>query len=751
MSSTRTRLLLIDDDVHVRRSIRAYFEDMEYDILEAGTGRQGLDLFRKEHPDVVLLDLRMPEMGGLQLLSMFREIDPEIPVIIVSGTGVMQDAISALRLGATDFVTKPIMDFTLLGHCVDHALEGARLKRENKRYREQLEKLVQERTSELEEARRSLEDHNLFLETLLESLPTPVYYKDTKGRYLGCNQRFREFTGLPRDQIVGRKAEDVLPLELCTVIRRQEEQEQATAEDNPGVLRRIHSFDVHVHIQDGEPLDLHMSLGPYRDAHGNPQGVVGVLFDVSEQKRAERLLEKQAFEDALTGLPNRAFFMNRLDAAFQTMLRDTENTFSVLYLDIDRFKVVVDSQGHYVGDQLLIQIADRLRESARPSETLARLGGDEFAVLVDSSSKEAAAHDGLRVARRLLRVFREPFRFEDHEYFLSASAGIVTASTDYTSPEEILRDADIAMYRAKQDSHVNFRVYDQAMHDEARRVLTLETEMRRALKSEKQAREMGFTVYYQPIVRIVDGYLMGFEALARWIHPEQGFIGPDIFIPMAEETGAIHDLGRLVLNQSLTDLGRWIGLGCCKDEPEEKDIFVSVNISGKQAMRTLFPGEVSSALSSSGLPASNLKLEITESVLMEDMATMGAILSGLKALGVAMCLDDFGTGYSSLAHLHRFPLDVIKIDRAFVNRLSANGAVDEKAKSMVDAILAMSNSLGLDVVAEGIETEGQAALLDSMGCRYAQGYHYARPMPATDIFSQLQRHGRNWSRQTAST
>lgn len=748
MSSEQSTLLLIDDDIHVRRSIRAYFEDMEFGVLEAETGKQGLGIFREESPDVVLLDLRMPEMGGLQLLSMFREIDPETPVIIVSGTGVMQDAISALRLGATDFVTKPIMDLSLLGHCVDHALEGARLRRENKRYREELEKIVQERTSQLEEARKRLEDHNVFLETLLESLPTPVYYKDTQGRYLGCNERFREFTGLPNEQIVGQKAQDVLAPELVKVIGRQEEKGQLLENGSVAAPRATHSFDVHVHIQGGEPLDLHLSLGPYRDAQGNPQGVVGVLFDVSEQKRAERLLEKQAFEDPLTGLANRALFMNRLDTAYQMMLRDPENTFSVLYLDIDRFKVVVDSQGHYVGDQLLIQIADRLNESVRVSETLARLGGDEFAVLVDKTSAEAATHDGLRVARRLLRVFREPFHYEDHEYFLSASAGIVTASADYTTPEEILRDADIAMYRAKQDSHVNFRVYDQAMHDEARRVLTLETEMRRALKGEKQAREMGFTVYYQPIVRISDGFLMGFEALARWIHPEKGFIGPDIFIPMAEETGAIHDLGRLILNQSLNDLGGWISLGCCKDNPAEQDIFVSVNISGKQAMRTLFPGEVSSALSSSGLPASNLKLEITESVLMEDMATMGVILSGLKTLGVAMCLDDFGTGYSSLAHLHRFPLDVIKIDRAFVNRLSANGTVDERAKSMVDAILSMSKSLGLDVVAEGIEDEQQASLLDTMGCRYAQGYYYARPMPATEIFSNLQKRGRNWSVQT---
>lgn len=743
MSTEPATLLLIDDDVHVRRSMRAYFEDMEHEVLEAENGKQGLQLFQENEPDIVLLDLRMPEMGGLQLLSMFREINPAVPVIIVSGTGVMQDVISALRLGASDFVTKPIIDLSLLGHCVDHALEGARLRRENKLYREELERLVEERTAELEEVHARLKDHTAFLETLLESLPTPVYYRDIKGRYLGCNERFRELVGVDKKEIIGRTFEELLPQSAVLVVNMSESEEGVTIGD--GTDGRC-SYDVNVKLGNGEILDMFLTLGPFRDAQGVAQGAVGVLFDMTEQKRVERLLEKQAFEDPLTGLANRALFMNRLEAACNKMHRNEGYSFSMLYLDIDRFKVVVDSQGHYVGDQLLKQIAERLQGCVRSSESLARFGGDEFAILVEKTrNEEASARDGLRVARRLLREFREPFILEEHEYYLNASVGIVAATAEYESAEEIMRDADIAMYRAKHDSHGHFRVYDQAMHNEARQVLTLETEMRRALTTEKNAREMGFTVYYQPIVRISDGLLTGFEALARWIHPENGFIGPDVFIAMAEETGAIHDLGRFILHQALHDLSGWLGMGCCKDMPEERDIFVGVNISGKQAMRTLFPGEVSGALSTSGLKASNLKLEVTESVLMEDMTTMGVILSGIKALGIELCLDDFGTGYSSLAHLHRFPMDVIKIDRAFVSRLSANGSVDMRAKSMVDAILAMGKSLGLSVVAEGIEDIKQARILAKMGCRYAQGYYYAKPLPAAEVFAHLQQHGRDWS------
>lgn len=743
MSTEPATLLLIDDDVHVRRSMRAYFEDMEHEVLEAENGKQGLKLFQESEPDIVLLDLRMPEMGGLQLLSMFREMNPAIPVIIVSGTGVMQDAISALRLGASDFVTKPIIDLSLLGHCVDHALEGARLRRENKLYREELERLVEERTVELEEVHARLKDHTAFLETLLDSLPTPVYYRDREGSFLGCNQRFREFAGLGDKDIVGMKSEELMPRELLSIVRRYDEQEGAGIGN--GTEGRC-SYDINVQRGDDESMDLHVTLGPFQDAQGVIQGAVGVLFDMTEQKRAERLLEKQAFEDPLTGLANRALFMNRLEAACRKMHREEGYSFSVLFLDIDRFKVVVDSQGHYVGDQLLKQIAERLHGCVRSSESLARFGGDEFAILVEKTrDEEASARDGLRVARRLLREFREPFRLEEHEYYLNASVGIVAATAEYASAEDIMRDADIAMYRAKHDSHGHVRVYDQAMHNEARQVLTLETEMRRALTTEKNAREMGFTVYYQPIVRISDGLLTGFEALARWIHKESGFIGPDVFIAMAEETGTIHDLGRFILHQSLRDLAGWIDLGCCQDAPEERDIFVSVNISGKQAMRTLFPGEVSGALSTSGLKPTNLKLEVTESVLMEDMTTVGVILSGIKALGIDLCLDDFGTGYSSLAHLHRFPMDVIKIDRAFVSRLSSNGSVDMRAKSMVDAILAMGKSLGLSVVAEGIENIKQARILSKMGCHFAQGYYYAKPLPATDVLAHLQQHGRDWS------
>lgn len=432
--------------------------------------------------------------------------------------------------------------------------------------------------------------------------------------------------------------------------------------------------------------------------------------EVIERRQVEEQLLHNAFHDGLTNLANRALFMDHLKLALGRVQRHESYQFAVLFLDLDRFKVVNDTLGHTVGDSLLIEIARRLEAGVRPGDTVSRLGGDEFTVLLDGMCDcgEAKA-----VAERLQNQLAAPFNLDEHEVFITVSIGVAMGATGYQRPEDILRDADTAMYRAKQLGKARYEMFDQAMHTRAMDRLGLERDLRRVIERKE------LFLQYQPIVSLGTGSLCGFEALVRWRHPERGIIPPADFIPIAEETGVIIQLGRWVLEEACRQMSRWQKLSL-QDEPLQ----ISVNLSCKQFLQPDLLEQIQEVLRETGLDPRSLKLEITETVVMENIEMATRTLEQLQSLGVELSIDDFGTGYSSLSYLQRFPVNTLKIDRSFVSRITESAGTAE----IVRTIMHLGQNLGMNVIAEGVETEQQSAQLKALGCEFGQGYHFSRPM-----------------------
>jgi diguanylate cyclase (GGDEF)-like protein/PAS domain S-box-containing protein len=457
------------------------------------------------------------------------------------------------------------------------------------------------------------------------------------------------------------------------------------------------------------------------EANGAPGRIAGSLTDMTDRKVAEEQLLHNAFYDGLTGLPNRALFMDRLGRAIGRARRHTDYMFAVLFLDLDRFKVVNDSLGHVIGDQLLITVARRLESCLRPGDTAARLGGDEFTLLLDDIHDE---EDATRVADRFQAELAKPFSVSGHEVFPGASIGIAISGnkgtmTRYERPDDLLRDADTAMYSAKATGRGRHEIFDEGMHTRAVDLLKLETDFRRALE------HRDFYVYYQPIVSLKTGRIAGFEALARWQHPERGIVPPGEFIALAEETGLIIQLDHTILNQACRQLCSWQDeYKAATTAASTPSLVLSANLSSRHFSQPNLPAQIKQILDASGFPAEHVRLEITESVILENIESAARLLNQLKELGVQLALDDFGTGYSSLSYLHRLPLDVLKIDRSFVTRMDGK----EENSEIVRAIITLARNMKMTVIAEGVETEEQLQQLAELDCDFGQGFYFGRPL-----------------------
>jgi len=572
-----------------------------------------------------------------------------------------------------------------------------RSKEELRKVNEELESRVRERTAQL---RRS---ENLY-RTIFENTGAATVIVDKQMTVCLANSVFVALSGYAREEIENRKTWMEFIDEKSHRRLMSDGLLPTAASGGAPVARNFECFFIDRQQARREILITFAAIP-------DSQRWVASLTDISELKDAERQIRHQAFHDALTNLPNRTLFMEHLAMAMKRSRRRDNYLFAVLYMDIDRFKLVNDGLGHGVGDRLLVAFGHKMRESLRDIDILARFGGDEFVILLEDIDEPDYA---LLVADRLQDALKVPFEIDGNIVFAPASFGIVLNTKDYDKAETIIRDADAAMYHAKEQGRARFKVFDKKLHEKALHHLQMETDLRRAMERRE------FEVHYQPIVSLDRVQVIGFEALIRWNHPQHGMIYPDSFIPIAEETGLIIPIGRWVLQESCNSLRQW------QDRLESSlPLFMSVNISSKQFLRPTIVSEIQEALGHSGLKPEQLKLEITETALMDDAEETVKIVRRLKDFGIQIVIDDFGTGYSSMSYLQRLPIDTLKVDRSFISLIKDH---PDENRSIVETIISLAHRLDLNVVAEGVETEEQHQVLAGMNCQLAQGFFFARPL-----------------------
>lgn len=570
---------------------------------------------------------------------------------------------------------------------------------------EQYANILEERSSALRESEQRFR-------SAFDYAPIGIALVSPSGDWLKVNRALSSILGYTEKEFLATNFQSFLFREdLGTTLVKIHELSAGKSVSSQMEQRYIH--------KSGRTVWTSWSVSADTDVHSQHSNLIFQIQDITEKKEAEQKLKHEATHDELTGLPNRSFFMTRLARALTRSRDDRSSSVSVLFIDLDRFKNVNDSLGHLVGDRLLISISDRLRDCLRPGDMVARLGGDEFTILVEGSYDD---EEVTGIAERIQRKFADPFDLQGHEIYSSASIGILHASPMHFTAEDMMRDADTAMYQAKRAGKACHAVFDEAMHAAARETLQLETDLRKAVEHKE------LSVYYQPIFSIATGRIESIEALARWYHPTLGFLPPKRFVPLAEEIGLIDNLGEHILRTACLQLGPLI-----RSESRLSDVRLSVNLSCRQFANPNLVETIKTVLHQTAFPAASLKLEITETVFFEHQEKAIDMLHELRGLGIDIDIDDFGTGYSNLSYLVRIPISTLKIDRSFIEPITAEGTNTE----IVKTILALASNLGLQVVAEGVETHAQLDALRKLDCQGAQGFLLARPMNLADLSTLL--------------
>ena len=702
MSINEQKILVVDDDPVVLKSLKDLLAIRGFNPNTAIGGQEAICQLDQNEYDLVLLDLHMPYVSGHDVMDYINSNKIDTSVIIVSGETSFEAAKNACTQGAYDFLRKPYATDELI-ITITNALKEKRLKKQNL--------FMQQQLSESERLHRYI----------VNTSPDIIYILDQDGHFTFINERIESLLGFSKEEIVGKH---------YSFLVHHDDMEQAKYVFNERRIGTRAAKNIELRLKckdDGKsrhfnnrtlPIEL-SAMGMYTgdsQSSSSYTGTYGVARDVTQRKIAEETINFQAYHDLLTKLPNRALLRDRLSLAISQAKREDEKL-AVMFLDLDRFKNINDSLGHMIGDELLQQVSMRLKECIRAADTLARFGGDEFTLMLPRLHN--ARDDASKLANKITNILKQPFIVEGHELYVSASIGIALYPQDGTSIDTLIKHADVAMYHVKGQGKNGYQFYSNEMNVPYLEKLSLDTGIHRALDNNE------FSLVYQPQVNLRTGEIVGVEALLRWEHPEHGAISPSEFIPFAEESGLIIDIGYWVVKTACAELSRWRTAGL----PE---IRMSINISACQLMEDNIVRNIINIMKDYDVPGSCIELEITENAIMDDMDSIIRKLQELSSHGITIAIDDFGTGYSSLSYLHKLPIHTLKIDRTFLKE----SRINKGDNTIINTIVAMAKGLSLNVIAEGVESQAQLEYLREIDCSEAQGFLFGKPL-ASDVISQL--------------
>jgi diguanylate cyclase (GGDEF)-like protein len=696
-------ILAADDDPVLRTSLKELLKAYDYDCTLAENGKQTLSLLDEQKFDILLLDLMMPEMDGHQVMEQVKAKFPALDVIVVSGDATFSNAAKALRLGAKDFISKPYKADDLI-KSIRHIQETRNLK--NKITHMQQKVLTSEQR------------YRFFI----NNSPDLIYMLDKKGRFTFINDRIIDFLGYEPEELIGKNFSNIVYDEDLTQVNyihsqndqfpdiKQTMEFQLTPKPPEKTLRCFESDTIAINKTISGLISGDQTIE--QNVEQIFAGIYGVARDITQKKKYEQQISFQLNYDALTALPNRLLFKDRINYALSQAQRN-KSRLAVLYMDMDRFKTINDSLGHPAGDKLLSTMAKRLSGCLRESDTLARIGGDEFLLLMPEIDETS---DVEIIIDKMKQVLVKPFHIEGNDIFASFSIGISLFPEDGSNTDTLIKHADMAMYQSKNQQKGSYQFFSNHLVNQFQPNLSIENGIRTAIN------ENQFEIYFQPQFNIHEQKISGVEALIRWNHPEKGMIMPDSFIPIAEETSLICDIGDWVLDKSMQVFQKW------NHDSALQHITLAINISALQFAQENFCDLILKTIDKYQLKASKIELEITENIVLQDIQQVVSKFKQLGQHGIRFAIDDFGMGYSSLSYLQELPLNNLKIDRSFLASIQSS----TDSNSIISAIVSMAQEMNMAIVAEGVENEIQLNYIRDIGCPIVQGYFFARPMPAED-------------------
>ncbi len=698
---------VVDDEEHNRKVIRKHLSKVDnIEIIESAEWKDAMEKAQKNQPDLILLDIMMPEQDGFETCRQLKQMEStsDIPVIFLSALDDVESKKTGFQAGGVDYVSKPFQAEELISRVSTH-VTLQKQKHKLRTYSRELEDLVQERTQELQDKYEALNNSESLYRAIFETTHNPTLIIEPDNTIGLCNNAFASLVQRTKTEIEGkRKWYEYVHPDYKQKMQYYRDMRYQDPANTPK------SYEVRFLTPDNENRVMWISA----DIISGTDRIVASLLDMTEQRNYEAELEKQMFYDPLTLLANRTLLLNRIKKSIDRQKQDPDFMFAIIFLDIDRFQMINESLGHLAGDQLLQKVAELLNEMLGYRNTVARFAGDKFVILLEEVGDY---FEVAKLAEQIRTKVNQEIWIDDHSIYISSSLGIVMGSNNYQEPNNIVGDAETAVQQAKSEGRNAIKAFNPTMHQKVFQLFQMEKDLRQALENRE------FLLFYQPILDLSTERIIGVESLIRWKHPDKGMVSPGDFIPLAEDTDLIIPIGKMVLQDACKQLKEW------QERLSMPDLMASINLSPLQIQQKDLAEILLQELNSNGLDPQNLKLEITESVIMQDLEKSVQILNTFREIGVTVAIDDFGTGYSSLSYLQKFPIDNIKIDRSFIWSM-------QKADNnyiLVKAIANMASNLNLQIIAEGIETREQLEILQGLECEYGQGFHFSKPLPPEEM------------------